>query len=462
MKTLSGLTASKYILDPVHGPIPLTSLEVKLISQPIFQRLRKISQLSMTSLIYPGATHSRFLHSLGTLYVMEKMLHSLKSEIKLLSSNESGFKIAQKMRVAALLHDIGHLPFSHTFEKINNEITHEELGIFIILNTKIRDILEKAGIKAKTISSMICGEGNLEDPDGQVLAQLTPLLHSDADADRMDYLLRDAYFTGVPYGNVDIDRICSFVKLVNGEVCFSEKAQHALEDFLFARFQMYQIVYTHKTVIFYNLLLKKIYLDYIEPYRNIVPIPFLLPKIHSIDEIREDWIKKDINNLTEELFFYSVRLLLKSSQINPKIGENLRKLYKCVTERTPVKNCLKIDYLPEREEDDYIEREKAFFEEIKSYPNLISHWSFLRHDPSNPIKIANPIEKDIDNYREKEQIKILSKRNSEKKIEFLQDRTNSYLNSLAKHRNVLIYYYHNEKRSQRIIKSCASKYFPVA
>jgi HD superfamily phosphohydrolase len=265
MKTLTGLDAKKYILDPIHGPIPITPLEYKVISTPIFQRLRNITQLSLTSLIFPGATHNRFQHSLGTLYVMDKLLYNLKLEEQLPSSSNISKRIIQIMRLCALLHDCGHLPFSHTFENKFEDKKHEYFGKCIVEKSKINEILSGNGYNPKTIGALINHEILLKDPNSRELTELSPLLHSDADADRMDYLLRDAYFTGVPYGNFDIDRICNFVNLRDRKICFFEKAQEALEDFLFSRFQMYKIVYIHKTAIGYELLLHSLY-NYFDKY----------------------------------------------------------------------------------------------------------------------------------------------------------------------------------------------------
>lgn len=462
MRTLTGLKAIKHILDPIYGPIPLTPLELKIISEPIFQRLRNITQLSLASLVFPGATHNRFQHSLGTLHVMDKLLYNLKIENKLSQNIDDEARIIQKMRVAALLHDCGHLPFSHTFENIDNQINHEKIGKYIIEKTKINEILQDNDIRGESIGSLISGNLDFKDPDTEFLIKLIPLLHSDADADRMDYLLRDSHFTGVPYGKVDIDRICNFVDLHEDKICFHEKAQNALEDFLFSRYQMYKIVYIHKTVICYDLLLQKIYTDYIQNHVEFDSLPFFLPNPTDFKRSNNEWYEKVFCNITEANFFDSIRILLNSNSLTSEEKISLEKLYNRFIKRDPIKNCFRIDDLPEKVETEYCDTEKELFEELKNYPEIINHWSFLRHDPSKPLKIASPIKSDTDDTQDPEQIRIYSRSGKNVSIQVLQKKTNSYIRSLATHHRILICYYHNEEKSQKVIKELASKYFKIS
>ena len=189
MRTLTGLPAKKYILDPIHKDIPLTELELEIISTPLFQRLRNISQLSVTSLVYPGATNNRFQHSLGTLHVMDKLLYSLdlKKEYELTENNYK--RIIQFMRLAALLHDCGHLPFSHTFENLYENFTHEDIGKYIPSQISIDYVKQKYGFNPNDLGLYIIGKPRVKDEIFNILIYLLPLLHSEADADRMDYLL---------------------------------------------------------------------------------------------------------------------------------------------------------------------------------------------------------------------------------------------------------------------------------
>ncbi|MFX1569040.1 MAG: HD domain-containing protein [Promethearchaeota archaeon] len=457
MKTFTGLLAKRHILDPIHGPIPITHLENEVISTPVFQRLRNITQLSLTSLIFPGATHNRFQHSIGTLFVMDKLLYNLKVAEKLPYSLEKLQKIIQIMRLCALLHDCGHLPFSHTFENRIGEKKHEFFGKCIIERSNIREILSNNGYDPETIGAMVNEEINLKDPYSRELLELSPLLHSDADADRMDYLLRDAYFTGVPYGKFDINRICNFVNLESNKICFFEKAQEALEDFLFSRFQMYKIVYIHKTAIGYELLLHKLY-KYIEKYSSDNEITFFLPKTKDFKEGTQEWFNETLYNLSEAEFFRTIRFLINSDMIQDKDKDEISKLYTCITNRIPIKNCYRKDDLVEISKTEYCEKEASFFAELeKNYSSIINHWSFLRHDPSNPLRITSPIDKDFDDLQDPSQIRILKKKSSGiYEIKLLQNLTNSVIKSLARHHRVLICYYHGDKESQETIAKLAN------
>ena len=459
MKTLTGLIAKRYILDPVHGPIPITPLENEVISTRIFQRLRKITQLSLTSLIFPGATHNRFQHSIGTLFVMDKLLYNVKMEEKLPESIKESQRIIQIMRLCALLHDCGHLPFSHTFENRYEEKKHEFFGKCIVEQSNINEILSDNGYEPKTIGAMINEEVNLKDPNSRELSELSPLLHSDADADRMDYLLRDAYFTGVPYGNFDINRICNFVNLENNKICFFEKAQEALEDFLFSRFQMYKIVYIHKTAICYELLLHKLY-DYFENCSLRNEIPFILPTIEDFEKGTQEWFDETLYNLSEAEFFRTIRFLINSDITRTNDKDNILKLYSCITNRIPIKICYRKDDLVDISKTEYCEKEALLHEELNNnYSYITDHWSFLRHNPSKPLRIASPIKKDFDDQQDSSHIRILKKRASRiLEIKLLQNLTNSVIKSLARHHRVLICYYHSDKKSQETIAKLANTF----
>lgn len=458
MKTLTGLEAKKYILDPVHGPIPITQIEYEIISTPLFQRLRHITQLSQAQLVYPGANHNRFQHSLGTMFVMDKLLNTLKERDKLPNKRKDYELIINKMRLSALLHDCGHLPFSHTFENKTENRDHEIFAKNIIEKSEIKSIIQKNSIDANTISGNITGEINLKDEHFNELTELLPLLSSNADCDRMDYLLRDSYFTGVPYGKYDLDRITNFLTLENRKICFLEKAQDALEDFLFSRYQMYKIVYIHKTVIGYELLLHKIYENFIKKYETRIDLPFFLPNINEFMNADFEWYNNKLYNLTERDFFTSINLLLKSTKfIRKEEKDNLKKLYNRFIYRKPIKNCFMFDNLTIVSKTEYCDKESLVFEDLsKNHPNIINHWSFLRYDPSEPIRIADPMLKEgQEDYQDPKFVRIYNEK--EKQIKLLQERTNSYINSLASHHRVLICYYHENKEAQDIITELARK-----
>ncbi len=456
MKTLTGLPALKHILDPVHGMIPITEIELKLISTPIFQRLRNISQLGIASFVYPGATHNRFLHSLGTMHIIDKMLNTLKQENKFEYSEQEWLSSIKIMRLAALLHDCGHLPFSHIFEKYNTDKNHEFNGQKIIERSDIARVLRENSVDPNSIASIITGN-----PDTYSLVKLMPLIHSDADADRMDYLLRDAYFTGVPFGKIDLDRICGFVTTHKEKICFYEKTQDALEDTLFSRYQMYKAVYSHKTVLCFDLILRKIY-SIFEKYQNSIPIPFNLPASEEFEQKPKEWFEGDFCKITEGSFFTSISILLENEK-NLEIEDRttLIELDKRIRTRNAIKKCYRKDDLSPVTKTEYCEKEKQLFEVLKlKHTEIVNDWSFLRHDPAKPIQIATPITVDFDDDQDFSHIRILKEtRPNFFELRLLQELTGSFIREVSTHHRVLIVYYQKNPQAQKIISSLAEEYF---
>lgn len=252
------------IYDVLYGFVPITGWEEEIINSPFFQRLRWIKQLSFANYIFPGAEHNRFGHTIGVMHSMDQMLRALglavpDHELFDPKSRSPEAVLHKSLRIAALMHDIGTFPFSHTVEYAymrhgndarrlperakNLQNNHEHLGAFIIKNTRyeggITRILEDAGIDVAMISKIIKGESPY-----MVANQI---MHSDLDADRMDYLLRDSYYTGIQYGQFDRDYILANLTtfdLGRGQVGFGvrENAMRAVEDFLIARFNWYSQV----------------------------------------------------------------------------------------------------------------------------------------------------------------------------------------------------------------------------
>ncbi len=214
------------IRDPLHGTVQVSKLEEKAIDSLPMQRLRGIRQLAMAYLVYPGANHTRFEHSIGTLSLAESIC-------KELGLNEEK---RQKVRLAALLHDIGHSAFSHEAEEVLKARigTHEEIGRKMIVSGELKDIISQQ-FDAKEISE-ICNT-----PLGEIIT-------SDIGADRMDYLLRDSHYTGVAYGVIDSDRLCSSLGFSEKGIVLQEGGLEAAESLLVARFTMFSTVYLHKTV----------------------------------------------------------------------------------------------------------------------------------------------------------------------------------------------------------------------
>jgi len=249
----------KTINDAIHGDIHLTDREIRVIDTITFQRLRRLKQLAMAQLVYPTATHTRFAHSIGALGTMIRILEVAKK-------NRIKFDKEQKenLRLAALLHDIGHYPYSHLMEKVDKvKLSEEQIGeqkqvldaqkteypehdeVGRLIVTGQEDLVEVIGSKerAQKISNLLGRGSSREDQ------QINKLIHSSVDVDRMDYLLRDSHGTGVPYGRIDINYLLNNLKISSeGVVGFEEKALPAVEHFLLSRFYMYLAVYYHKTI----------------------------------------------------------------------------------------------------------------------------------------------------------------------------------------------------------------------
>ena len=218
-----------YIQDAVHGYITLNDLEEDLLGQTDFQRLRRIKQLGFSSLIYPSTNHTRFEHSLGALYLAGRFADYLELE------DED----RKRLRAAAMLHDVGHGPYSHTSEAILGQhgYAHEDFSKEKITGT-FAPVLEDYGLDPDTIAGMIGGDGEL----GQIIA-------GDVDVDRMDYLMRDAHYSGVAHGAIDDETIMRAARIHDGQLVFDQKFQKAIEGLLTARYLMIPTVYLHKGVV---------------------------------------------------------------------------------------------------------------------------------------------------------------------------------------------------------------------
>jgi uncharacterized protein len=227
------------ITDPIHRYIQLTELEREIIDTSVFQRLRRIKQLAGAHLVYPSAQHSRFEHSLGAMYVAGLAGEHLRA-INALPDAE----LVQELRVASLLHDIGHGPFSHLFEEVINSKSkknHEMVGTEIIHKTVIHDILTKYGYSSKNIGELSSGRSPIK--------FMNELMAGSLSADLMDYLPRDSLFTGTEYGRIDYNRIInSFDIIGSSSLGLSRSALYSFESMLISRYEMFKAVYFHKTV----------------------------------------------------------------------------------------------------------------------------------------------------------------------------------------------------------------------
>jgi uncharacterized protein len=232
----------KIINDPVYGFITIDDeLVFKIIAHPYYQRLRRIQQMAMAHLVYPGAVHTRLHHSLGAYHLMCMALQELTRKGVEITAHEQ-----QAAKIAILLHDVGHGPYSHALEQVLAEgVHHEKISLLIIeeLNIKFEGKLQTA----------------LEIFNGSYHKKfLHQLVSGQLDVDRMDYLTRDSFFTGVIEGSVAYDRILKMITVYDGELMVEEKGIYSIEKFLIARRLMYRQVYLHKTVVSAEQMLQRI------------------------------------------------------------------------------------------------------------------------------------------------------------------------------------------------------------
>lgn len=235
------LEYERHIYDEVYGSIGVLSLENDLIDTEVFQRLRRVGHLGMAGFVYPGAVHSRFSHSIGAIHIMSNVASSIgftEDEVKLL-------------RLTALLHDVGHTPFSHVLEGVEVGYEHKEIGIRLIQRPPLSTILRKNKIEPAEIINVLNKASN---------AKYSQLIDSDVDVDKLDYLMRDAHHSGLIYGKIDVERLVQ-------NLCFDDedrlyvkfKGRQSLENFLLARYYMFTTLYQHRTVYAFELMLREIY-----------------------------------------------------------------------------------------------------------------------------------------------------------------------------------------------------------
>src|SRR5919206_529033 len=253
----------KIINDPVHGFITIDDpLIFQIIAHPYYQRLRRVYQMAFASLVYPGAVHTRLHHSLGAYHLMCNALTELKNKgTEITKEEETGAKIA------ILLHDIGHGPYSHALEKrLIKGVHHEDISVLMmqLLNEQFNGKLEMA------IDIL---SGNYPKK------YLHQLVSGQLDVDRMDYLTRDAFYTGVAEGVIGYDRILKMLVVHEGELMVEEKAIYSVEKFLVARRLMYWQVYLHKTVVASEKMLVKTIERAQELLLNNIDVPIASPTL---------------------------------------------------------------------------------------------------------------------------------------------------------------------------------------
>jgi HD superfamily phosphohydrolase len=258
----------KKVFDEIHGYITLNDLETKIIDSPIFQRLRRIKQTSLAYLVYPGAMHTRFSHSLGTFYLSQKVGEKLQQS-GIITSEELNL-----IRLSSLLHDIGQFPFSHAIEPLylQSNLSNKVLRDEIIRNdAELKEIFDEYSVDVGKILQIYNGDNSF-----------SSIIDSDVDVDRMDYLIRDSRHTGVQLGNLDLERLIDTISYgEDGNIIVLEKGLYSLENFYISRLHMYQAVYYHKTILGYEIYLRHIFKQVVES---------CCPELFNIN-----YIKKSVN-----------------------------------------------------------------------------------------------------------------------------------------------------------------------
>jgi len=293
--------------DPIYGFVSFNDWEKQIINHPAFQRLRRIKQLAFTDMVYPGANHTRFEHSIGVMHLATLMYEAITADdtnkrllAEYQSYNETGLdRDKQLIRLAALLHDIGHAPFSHASEdvmpfndKLNRSFKHEDYSSAIITGP-LRDVIEdhqinksNYRISADEVAALL--EGNVSILEGKLLWKV--IISSQLDADRGDYLLRDSYHIGVKYGIYDYSRLLNTLVLgVDPETSelilgVDEGGWHVAEALVIARYQMFTQVYFHKTRRAYDYHLKEALGKFLEGGK--LPPPQKIEEFLEFDDVR--------------------------------------------------------------------------------------------------------------------------------------------------------------------------------
>ncbi|EOS53313.1 HD domain-containing protein [Paenibacillus barengoltzii] len=280
------LSEEKVFKDPVHNYIHVQDEVIwSLINTPEFQRLRRIRQLGTSYLTFHGAEHSRFSHSLGVYEITRRIISQFER------SGYTDWPRSEKMVAlcAALLHDLGHGPFSHSIEEAF-QMHHEDWTCKILLGeTEVGNVLREISPDfPDKVAAVI-----RKDYDNPIVVNL---VSSPLDADRMDYLLRDAYFTGVNYGTIDMDRILRMLRPFQGRVVVKESGMHAVEDYLMSRYQMYWQVYFHPVTRSSEIILRQILRRAKELYRSghsFCFLPHPLPNLFHGDISVTDYLQLD-------------------------------------------------------------------------------------------------------------------------------------------------------------------------
>lgn len=321
----------KILNDPIYGFVTISDdLIFQLINHPFFQRLRRIKQLGLTNLVYPGALHTRFHHAIGAMHLMTEAIEVIRSKGHEISEEE-----AQAVTIAILLHDIGHGPFSHSLENsIVHNITHEDISE-LFMNRLNKEFDGKLDLAIKIFK------------DEYKKKFLHQLVSSQLDMDRLDYLKRDSFYAGVSEGSISQDRIIKTLNVKNGELVVDEKGIYSVENFIVARRLMYWQVYLHKTVLSAENLLINILRrakELSDEKQELFCTPafklFLQNKFSKKDFQKDESLLNAFAELDDSDIIASLKVWTKHKDfVLSKLSANMidRNLYKVELEKNPIK-----------------------------------------------------------------------------------------------------------------------------
>ncbi|MFS0863032.1 HD domain-containing protein [Fredinandcohnia sp. 179-A 10B2 NHS] len=286
------LSEEKVFKDPVHRYIHVQDKVIwDLVATSEFQRLRRIRQLGTTNFTFHGAEHSRFNHSLGVYEIVRRIIDDVFKDRPFLNEEDRLLCLC-----AALLHDLGHGPFSHSFEKVFHYDHEEYTQAIIVGDTEVNSVLQQVSKQFPKKVAEVIGKTYKN-------KVVVSLISSQIDADRMDYLLRDAYYTGVSYGNFDMERILRVMRPQEDQVVFKSSGMHAVEDYIMSRYQMYWQVYFHPVTRSSEVILTKILHRAKQLYTE--NYSFKTEPTHFISIFNENITLQDYLRLDEStIFFY--------------------------------------------------------------------------------------------------------------------------------------------------------------
>ncbi|WP_347174352.1 HD domain-containing protein [Polaribacter uvawellassae] len=381
MKT-SKTNKLKILNDPIYGFITIpNSLIFDIIEHPYFQRLRRVTQMGFSNLVYPGANHTRFHHAIGCMHLMQKAVRVLRFKEIEISDDE-----ANALYIAILLHDIGHGAFSHALEhSIVNGISHEEISLKFM-----KKLNEEFGGKLNLAIEIF--EGKYE------RRFFNQLISSQLDIDRLDYLKRDSFYTGVKEGNISSDRLIAMMTVFNDELVIEKKGIYSVENFLIARRLMYWQVYLHKTGLVAENMLVKI----LQRAKELATQNIELPATKTMQYFLYNQITKE--NFTDETL--TIFSKLDDYDVLSAIKEWTNHSDKVLSELSNMimnRNLLKINIQDQKFAKEEVEKKvEKLISKFNIEPEFAHYFVFTgtvsnqAYNTSNPIKILSKNNKTVD------------------------------------------------------------------